>query len=71
MKIALTPQNDTEKAILGKLHDGSREMSIKRGSFYETRGGWVRNGASDDSTMIVLRLHNEPTEPKGENHDQP
>lgn len=56
-QIVLTPESDTEKAILGKIHDGSRELSIKRGEFYECRGGWVRHGrgTGDDSTMIVLR----------------
>lgn len=66
-QIVLTPESETEKAILGKLHDGSRDMSIVKGSFYECRGGWVRHrlhevsttyGRSetgDDSSMIVLR----------------
>lgn len=54
-QIVLTPESDTEKAILGKLHDGSRSLSVKRGSFFECQGGWVRNGREPDSTMIVLR----------------
>lgn len=68
-QIVLTPESDTEKGILGKLHDGSREMSLKRGSFYACQGGWQRYAASswtdgyysprerrdDESTMIVLR----------------
>jgi hypothetical protein len=68
-QIVLTPESDTEKAILGKLHDGSRELSIKHGSFYECRGGYARYAPeymssglyspserkSDESTMIVLR----------------
>lgn len=66
-QIALTPQTDTEKAILGKLHDGSRVLSIKRGSFYQCQGGWVRNGSDDSSTMIVLHVPNEPNDqPKGD-----
>jgi len=31
-----------------------RELSIHKGSFFECRGGWVREGANDDSTMIVM-----------------
>jgi hypothetical protein len=65
-QIVLTPESDTEKSILGKLHDGTRELSIKRGAFYGCQGGWVRQpkqyqnlySVSDDedtSTMIVLR----------------
>lgn len=60
-QIVLTPESPTEQAILGKLHDGSRRLDIKRGEFYECRGGWVRHGLMvgksepDASTMIVLR----------------
>lgn len=53
-QIVLTPNGKTEKDILAKLHDRSREMSIRRGSFYHCQGGWVRQGSGDDSTMIVL-----------------
>lgn len=56
-QVVLTPESETEKGIIGKLHDGSRELSIKRGSFYGCRGGWVRHERDDDtSTMIVLRV---------------
>lgn len=79
-QIVLTPESDTEKAILGKLTDGSRELSIKHGSFYECRGGYVRNEPSywtssmyapserrsDESTMIVLRPATEPARPTTE-----
>lgn len=66
-QIVLTPEGETETAILGKLLDGSRELSIKHGDFFECRGGYVRHrpewtdhlygGSSggDGSTMIVLR----------------
>lgn len=53
-QIVLTPQSDTEKAILGKLSDGSRSLSIKRGEFYACQGGWTRQGPTDSSTMIIL-----------------
>ena len=55
-QIVLTPEGKVEKDILAKLRDGSRELSIVSGSFFECRGGWVRHGESrDESTMIVLR----------------
>jgi hypothetical protein len=62
-QIVLTPETDTEKGILGKLHDGQRALTINRGTFYGCRGGWVRHEArgpfasqSDDtSTILVLR----------------
>lgn len=54
-QIVLTPSSDTEKAILGKLHDGSRDLQIRNGSFYACQGGWVRQYSDDASTMIILR----------------
>lgn len=68
-QIVLTPETETERGIVGKLSDGSRTMSIKRGSFYDCRGGWKRHKDTytdapwlsyektedkDDSTIIVL-----------------
>ena len=52
-QIVLTPQSKVEKDLLGKL-DGSRDFSVRKGSFYATRGGWTRHGSDDESTMIVL-----------------
>lgn len=60
-QIVLTPESETERGIIGKMHDGSRSLSIKSGQFYACVGGWVRqrdySGAlsQTDSTMIVLR----------------
>ncbi len=65
-QIVLTPEGETEKSILAKLHDGSREMSLKRGSFYRCQGGWIRQrDHDDDSTMIVLekRTHDREGQP--------
>jgi hypothetical protein len=64
-QIVLTPTSDTEEAILEKIHDGSRQLSIKRGEFYGCAGGWVRqrkkynspyysDEPNDKSTMIIL-----------------
>ena len=63
-QIVLTPETDTERAMLEKVHAQDRELSIRRGQFYECRGGFVRHGVFNDglyggtpdgSTMIVLR----------------
>lgn len=75
-QIVLTPDSETEKAILGKLHDSSRELSIKRGTFYGCQGGWTRfrerdygyshrSTKTDDSTMIVLRVRDSDRDPEG------
>lgn len=63
-QIVLTPDSETEKGILDKIHDGTRELRIKRGAFYGCRGGWTRwkqtsspyysDPKDDESTMIVL-----------------
>jgi len=85
-QIVLTPESETEKGILGKLSDGSRELSIKQGSFYECRGGYARYAPSyytdgvyfqseprnDTSTMIVLRERKPPRDlPEGPGFNQP
>lgn len=65
-QIVLTPDSEFERGLLKKLHDGSRDLSIKQGGFYASQGGWIRESASDRygfaqrpldeaSTMIVLR----------------
>lgn len=71
-QIVLTPETKTEDTLLGKLHDGSRDLSIKRGAFYHCNGGWMRQAPiraefrqqdDDCSTMIVLRRRpSQPTE---------
>lgn len=78
-QIVLTPDSATEKAILDKVHDGSRTLQIERGAFYGCRGGWTRwkdpRGGSpyysdpekDESTMIVLRPAPEKTGHPAEN----
>lgn len=54
-QIVLTPETDTEKGIIGKMHDRRRIMSVHQGSFYQCQDGWVRQGVDDSSTIIVLR----------------
>jgi len=68
-QIVLTPETETEKGIVAKLHDDDRQLSVCRGTFYATRGGWmtqrdlahvhwgIHEGKrkDDDSTIIVLR----------------
>lgn len=65
-QLVLTPESEREKKMLALLHQDDRSLEIKRGAFYECRGGWVRfsgNGLNaernvttdDDSTMLVLR----------------
>lgn len=79
-QIVLTPESKTEASILEKVHDGTRTLELRRGSFYACNGGWTRFEPSrmtdgvmfpserkaDDSTMIVMR---QPIDTKA-NHTQ-
>lgn len=52
-QIVLTPENDTEKKIIEKMH-GKAKLSVYKGSFYHCQGGWTRQGSDDTSTIIRL-----------------
>lgn len=54
-QLILTPESPHEKSLLGKMHDGTRELTLKRGEFYHCQGGWYRHGSSDESTFVILR----------------
>ena len=54
-QIVLTPETETEKGIVGKMHDSTRTLSVYRGSFYACAGGWTRHQDTSESTIIVLR----------------
>lgn len=78
-QIVLTPVTKFEQDILGKLHEGDQELQVLRGSFYECRGGWIRQSmlssleiggavqrGDDESTMLVLvpKKEEQVTEPR-------
>lgn len=80
-QIVLTPESDTEKGIVGKMHDGTRRLSIYSGEFYDCNGGWKRHKEThpsaqfypsrdnrDESTIIVLRPATPPL-PKTKDSD--
>ena len=52
-QIVLTPESDLEKTLLAKLKE-PRSLKIYTGEFYNCRGGWYRQGTSEESTIIVL-----------------
>lgn len=53
-QLVLTPQNEWEKKITKSFSDGERTITIKRGSFYECRGGWVRFAERTDDELLIL-----------------
>lgn len=52
-QIVLTPETDNERAVLALAEKG-KTVTIKRGSFYECRGGWYRQGMDENS--VILRV---------------
>lgn len=54
-QVILTPDTEKERAIIAAVFDGDSEISVHKGSFYECRGGWVREGIDKTSTILVLK----------------
>ena len=54
-QLVLTPEGNHEKSLLGLLANGTREIQIKQGRFFENQLGWIRHTSAPESTMIVLR----------------
>ena len=42
-QLVLTPETEWEKTTVKMLAEGEQVLSVKRGSFYECRGGYVRH----------------------------
>lgn len=59
-QIVLTPDTETETALLGRLTDGTRILTVKQGEFYHCMGGWMRLGGGSSSTILVLERDKGP-----------
>lgn len=53
-QIVLTPDGEFETAALAHLHKPGAALTVLRGSFYECRGGYIRQGANDTSTLLRI-----------------
>jgi hypothetical protein len=54
-QIVLTPDNETESAILALLlATPDPSLTIKRGQFYKNQAGYTREGSDKVSTILVL-----------------
>ena len=62
-QIVLTPENDWEKQIINDCKDG-KKITIFHGSFYDCRGGWTRQGSTDEGSLIIKFSEPDPTECK-------
>lgn len=79
VQLVITPENEFEKNALSTLQEKPLEAKIFSGSFYDCRGGWVRQTAytpnphrlttipSHQDQSLILRIidqtPNLPTEP--------
>jgi hypothetical protein len=52
-QVVLTPESETERLLLSKLTEEHRYLAIKRAEFVPTVGGYIRQGQSRDSVMLV------------------
>jgi hypothetical protein len=66
VQLVITPETDFEKNALTTIQDSAIEAKVFSGSFYDCRGGWVRqkenygmnpmNGTSKDDQSIILQV---------------
>jgi len=67
-QLVITPESDFEKSTLQMIGDGEVEAKMHNGSFYDCRGGWVRqshynahmNDLSSDrgDRSLILKVSN-------------
>ena len=53
-QIVLTPETAAEKALVNLLGLETRNLRMHRGSFYNCQGGYYRQGAGDESVILVF-----------------
>ena len=70
VQLVITPESDFEKNALSTIQDKPLDVKVFSGSFYDCRGGWVRqaqyygnsgmHGFNDnDDKSIILRVAKE------------
>lgn len=74
VQLVITPESDFEKNALWSFLEKPLEIKVFSGTFYDCRGGWVRQSrhfgggiyAPEDSgdQSLILRM----AEPKGDDH---
>ncbi len=73
-QLVLTPENGFEEKLIASFGDKLKHVHVYCGSFYDCRGGWVRQSAHRQSSFIgynvgdchdkslILRVDDKPTE---------
>jgi hypothetical protein len=61
-QLVLTPESPWENKVVESIAVGDKNVKLLRGSFYECRGGWYRQNASDESLIIRMDVAPEPAD---------
>lgn len=62
-QLVLTPETEWEKQIVRCVEEGAQTVEIRRASFYECQGGWVRQGRGDESLILRTRIKAKEEQP--------
>jgi hypothetical protein len=72
-QLVLTPESEWEKGLIEKLETNHLQAKIMVGSFYDCRGGWVKQshcstggmfGSNDiGERSLIVRIGDKPEEP--------
>lgn len=75
VQLVITPESDFEKAALRSFETRPLEAKVFAGTFYDCRGGWVRQsgyftggfrGDSNNDRSLILRMSEAATVLPGE-----
>lgn len=58
-QLIITPETDYEKKHIGLFQEGKVDAKIFHGSFYNCKGGWVRQSAYQEENPYPYYRHNE------------
>lgn len=68
VQLVITPESEFEKNALSSFRDKPLDAQVFAGSFYDCRGGWVRQkpvyGSQDDESLILRCKPSMPTLPE-------
>ena len=66
VQLVITPESDFEKSALRSFEEKPMEAKVFAGTFYDYRGGWVRqagyfsggmfNGSDNNDRSLILRM---------------
>lgn len=68
VQLVITPESDFEKDAMRTFGEGEIEAKMFRGSFYDCRGGWVKQSmhyaalhdlsSANEDRSLILRMSN-------------